>query len=84
MANEIDLRIQNVFRGRFERIPQHNSSLIRLFLSSTTSGEFLNILSILYFSQYSLPFYSVLYNSNNCYLSKLNRQVSYITVIILN
>ncbi len=42
MANNNDSRIQNVFMGKFEHIPEHNSSLIRLFLSSTTSGEFSN------------------------------------------
>ncbi len=45
MMNEFDAKIKNVFKGKFEHIPEHNSSLIRLFLSSTTSGEFLNLLS---------------------------------------
>jgi hypothetical protein len=43
MENKI---IKNVFMGHFEDIPEQNSSLIRLFLSSTTSGELLNISSI--------------------------------------
>ena len=43
MANVIDSRIQNIFMGNFEHIPEQNTSLIRLFLSSTTSGELLNI-----------------------------------------
>ena len=47
MANQNDSRILKLFKGSFEHIPVQNSSLIRLFLSSTTSGEFLNILSIL-------------------------------------
>jgi hypothetical protein len=46
MENEIDSRIKNVFVGKFEDTTEQNSLLVRLFLSSTTSGEFLNILSI--------------------------------------
>jgi hypothetical protein len=38
MASKIDSSIQNLLMGRFENIPEQNSSLIRLFLSSTTSG----------------------------------------------
>jgi hypothetical protein len=33
-------KIENVFKGKFEDTPEQNSSLVRLFLSSTTSGEF--------------------------------------------
>ena len=43
MAHESDSTLQNLFIGKFEHIPEQNSSLIRLFLSSTTSGEFSNI-----------------------------------------
>ena len=40
MENKIDLRIKNLFRGKFEDIPEQNSTLIRLFLSSTTTGVY--------------------------------------------
>ena len=39
MENEIDL-IKNLFRGKLKDIPEQNSTLIRLFLSSTTSGMY--------------------------------------------
>jgi hypothetical protein len=39
MENEIDL-VKNLFRGKFEEIPEENSTLVRLFLSSTTSGTY--------------------------------------------
>ena len=37
----MDLRILNLMVGNFEDIPEQNSGLIRLFLSSTTSGTYL-------------------------------------------
>ena len=60
MTNGIDSAIQYVLKMKFEHIPEQTSSLVRLFLSSTTSGEFLNSLSFLnYISLYSFPqFYS--------------------------
>ena len=40
MDNKMNLTIKNLFRGKFEDTPQQNSTLIRLFLSSTTSGVY--------------------------------------------
>ena len=40
MATNIDLKIQNLMMGNFEDIPEQNSSLVRLFLSSTTIGMY--------------------------------------------
>jgi hypothetical protein len=56
MAHEIDSTLQNILKMKFEHIPEQTSSLVRLFLSSTTSGEFLNSLRILNSSfLYSFP-----------------------------
>jgi len=44
IENKMDLRIKNLFLGKFEDIPEQNSTLIRLFLSSTTSGTYLTFL----------------------------------------
>ena len=43
IENKMNLRIKNLFLGKFEDIPEQNSTLIRLFLSSTTSGTYLII-----------------------------------------
>ena len=42
MENKIGL-VKNLFRGKFEDIPKENSTLVRLFLSSTFSGVYLRI-----------------------------------------
>ena len=65
MANEIDSKILNIFKGSLEHIPEQNSSLIRLFLSSTTSGEFLDISKhfIFFHKIFSSFIWSYSYNS---------------------
>ena len=47
MENNVELRIQNLMLGNFEDIPEQNSSLVRLFLSSTTSGTY-HLFSLIY------------------------------------
>ena len=40
MENKLDLRIQILFSGNLEDIPEQNTALIRLFLSTTTKDVY--------------------------------------------
>ena len=42
MVKNIESKIRDLFSGKFREIPEQNSSLVRLFISSTNSGMYSN------------------------------------------